>query len=349
MAAVINANDAMVERVFHALAAHRPALKAVLALGEDDLDLDRRLLADQIVRNFPWPIGVELRRLFSGGMRQPGRSRLDQLFRTIERTAQFLSFVLLAQAWKERRAGALPLSPAFIGEFTRRFETLSLGNLTWLVRELGKAMKAAGTPCFVPELPALLHEGFFAKLDLWVPERNEIGHYQINLTPEEIERRCLEYTERLGELLAELAFLCRYRLVSVREIQVRKPRFKDAVFHHRIDLLNSTDSDFKAGDVDGERFTESHAVLLLRDLKAIEEYLNLSPLIIDTHSEAIDAKEKLDIRKDIFLYTKIKGDHLMYAGTEATEKCDLRPLGNYAELLDEYRDMMASITGGGQN
>jgi hypothetical protein len=274
---------------------------------------------------------------------------LDQLFKTIERSVQFLAFVMLAQVWKERKAGKMAFASSFTHEFTRRFEQLSLGNLTWLVRELGKAMSNSQVDWFLPELKGILNDRFYASLDLWVPERNEIGHYQVNLTTEEIERRCVAYTDRLGGLLAGLAFLCKYRLVSVREIQVRKPRFKEAVFHHRIDLLNSSDSDFKASDVHGPQFTESHAVLLLHNLKAIDEYLNLSPLVIDTHSEAIDTKEKLDIRKDIFLYTKIKGDHLMYAGTEATEKCDLRALGNYTDLLDEFRDMMLAITGPGQN
>ncbi|HRH69908.1 MAG TPA: hypothetical protein PLB89_10415 [Flavobacteriales bacterium] len=346
----LSANDRMVERVFRAMTVHKPSLAAVLSMGEEDgVGIDRRMLADQIVRNFPWPIGVELRRLFSGGMRAADRRRLDQLFRTIERSTQFLAFVMLAQVWKERKAGTVQLSPGFIGEFSRRFEQLTLGNQAWLVRELGKAMHASQGAWFMPELKEVLTDKFYASLDMWVPERNEIGHYQVNLTQEEIERRCLELGERLGDILEALAFFSRYRLVSVREIQVRKPRFKDAVFHHRIDLLNSSDSDFKASDVDGIKFTESHAVLLLRNLQAIDEYLNLSPLIIDTHSEAIDAKEKLEIRKDIFLYTKIKGDHLMYTGTEATEKCDLRALGNYSDLLEEYRDMVLAITGPAQN
>jgi len=339
-----SANDSIIERVFHAMVAHKPTLAAALALGDDEHEVDRRLLADQIVRNYPWPIGVELRRLFSGSRRNADRMRLDQLFRTIERSVQFLAYVMLAQVWKARRSGAVELPNAFSGEFPRRFELISLGNLTWLVRELGKVITATDARWFLPELKEVLNNRFYASLDLWVPERNEIGHYQINLTTEEIERRCVECTDRLAELLTAIAFLCRYRLVSVREIQVRKPRFKEAVFHHRIDLLNSSDSDFKASDVDGMRFTESHAVLLLRSLKDIDEYLNLSPLIIDTHNEAIDAKEKLDIRKDIFLYSKIKGDHLMYAGTEATEKCDLRSLSNYGELLEEFRDMMAAMT-----
>ena len=343
--ATLTANDQLVDDVFQALTVHKPALTASRAVDEDDgFDVDRRILADQIVRNFPWPIGVELRRLFSAGMRVHDRGRLDQLFRTTERAMQFLAFVLLAQAWKERKTGELILPHSFTNEFQRRFEQLTLGNLAWLVRSLGKAMAQATRPWFLPELQELLTPRFYDGLDSWVPERNEIGHYQVNLTQEEIERRCVEGADRLRALLCDLAFFSRYRLVSIHAIQVRKPRFKEPVFHHRIGLLNSTDSDFKSGDVDDAHFTESNAVLLLRNLRSIHEYINLSPLIIDTHTESIDARDKMSIRKDIFLYTKIKGDHLMYTGTEATDKCDLRALNNYQDLLTDFRDMITVMS-----
>ena len=83
----------------------------------------------------------------------------------------------------------------------------------------------------------------------------------------------------------------------------------------------------------------------MKSIKTIEEYLNLSPLVIDTYSEVIDNKEKFDIKKDVFLYTKLRGDHLMYIGTEVTEKCDLRSLSNYGLLLDQFRDLIKTITG----
>jgi hypothetical protein len=34
-----------------------------------------------------------------------------------------------------------------------------------------------------------------------VPERNEVGHYQINLTQEEIQRRFVEYEEKMALIL----------------------------------------------------------------------------------------------------------------------------------------------------
>ena len=61
--------------------------------------------------------------------------------------------------------------------------------------------------------------------------------------------------------------------------------------------------------------------------------------------EVIDNKEKFDIKKDVFLYTKLRGDHMMYIGTEVTEKCDLRSLSNYNQLLEQFRDLMRTVSG----
>ena len=99
-----------------------------------------------------------------------------------------------------------------------------------------------------------------------------------------------------------------------------------------------------AREIDEKIYSESRSVLLMKTIKSIDEYLNLSPLIIDTHSEILDAKDKFDIKKDIFLYTKYKNDQLFYIGTEVTEKCDLRTLSNYETLLTEYKDLIDTIS-----
>lgn len=340
-------NEALVRAVFDGMVKHRPALGKYLISDDEDLDgpVDHRILADLIIKNFPWPIGVELRRLFSGSMRQLDRLRLDQLFKTIERTVQFVSYVMLAQVWEEKRAGRLELPDSFRNEFPRRIAVLSLGNFTWLVRTLGNLGDSGKMDWFMPEMGEVMDKKFYAALDFWVPERNEIGHYQINLTEEDIEKRCVEYEERLTQILAALSFITRYKLVTVREIRVQKEKHKHPQFAHVIDLLNSTDSDFKATELMHDVFSDSNAVLMMKDLKTPTEFLNLSPFIIDTRTETIDSKEKFSIKKDIFMYTKYSGDRLMYLGTEVTEKCDLTTLGSYPALLAQFRSALADLGG----
>jgi len=340
-------NELLIQKVFQEMLKYKPSMQKMLIIDEDEEEetLDPRLLGDMIIRNFPWPIGVELRRLFSASMRQLDRMRLDQIFKTIERSMQFISFLMICQLWKDAKEQKLTLPEGFRKEFGERIMVLSMGNYTWLIRAIGNLMQEKGIPWFIPEMGENFDKKFFAALDFWVPERNEIGHYQINLTNEEIEKRCVEYEEKLSFILEKLSFIAKYKLVSVREIKVIHPKNQEAKFNHLIDLLSSSDSGFKAQELEETKFAESSSVLLMKSLKTIDEYINLSPLVIDTNSEVIDDKEKFDIKKDIFLYTKFRGDHLMYVGTEVTEKCDLRSLHNYQNLVEQFKDMLATISG----
>lgn len=338
-------NEDLILKVFAEMVKNRPGLSKYIPEKDEDEEIDYRIIGDMVIKNFPWPVGVELRRLFSGSMRQPCKLRLDQIFKTIERSIQFVSFVMICQVWYDIKSKKVNLPAQIRGEFAARFMVLTLGNFCWLMRTLATTYNEQKLEWFLPEMNKQFDKQFFAALDFWVPERNEIGHYQINLDDREIEKRCVEYEEKLTFILQRIAFFAKYRLVSVREIKVIKPRIREAKFHHIIDLLNSSDSDFKGQEIDETKFSDSQSVLLMKSIKSFDDYLNLSPLIIDTNSETIDAKEKFDLRKDIFMYTKYRSGHLMYLGTEVTEKCDLRSLSNYNILLEEYRELMLTIGG----
>ena len=339
-------NEVLIQKVFQEMLIYKPSLqKMMIAEEEEEETLDPRMQGDIIIKNFPWPIGIELRRLFSASMRQSDRLRLDQIFKTIERTMQFISFVMICQIWKDKKEGKLEITGNLARDFQSRIVLLTLGNYAWLIRAIGNLLNEKKRKWFLPEMGENFDNEFFAALDFWVPERNEVGHYQINLKQEEIERRCVEYEEKLAYILQRIAFLCKYKLVSVREIKVNHPKNQPARFDHIVDILNSSDSDFIAREMEEEKYSESHSILLMKSLKTMDDYLNLSPLIIDTNCEIIDNKEKFDIKKDIFMYTKFRDDHLMYIGTEVTEKCDLRSLHNYQILLSQFKDMIATISG----
>jgi hypothetical protein len=335
----MNINEDLTRIVFDEMVKYKPGLAKYLEFDREEEEdvFDYRILSDLIIKNFPWPIGVELRRLFSASMRSLDRMRLDQIFRTLERTMQFLSFVMISLLWKEKQLKKIKFPEAFCKEFQSRFVMLSMGDFACLVRSISEIFEKNKLNSFIPEFNENFDKKFLAALDFWTPKRNEIGHYQINLTQEEIEKRCVEYEEKLAYILQKIAFFTKYRLVSVRKIKVNKYRDREPVFQHFINLLNSSDSDFKAEEIEVCMFSESSSILLMRTIKNMDEYINLSPLLIDTHSEVIDNKEKFSIKKDIFLYSKFKNDHLFYNGTEVTEKCDLRLLSNYNILLDEYK------------
>ncbi len=337
-------NEQLIIEVFHEMAKYKPALSKYLADDDDDdEETDPRMLADQVVKNFPWPIGIELRRLFSGSMREMNRGRLDQLFKTIERTMQFISFVMVIELYQKVEENKVAVPEGLAKEFHRRFLLLSMGSFTWAIRSIGTLFNKHELSFFMPEMGDMCNKKIFDAFDFWVPERNEIGHYQINLNDEEIERRCVEYEDKLTFILKSIAYLVKYRLVTVREIKVLKQRNRPPRFEHLIDILNSADSEFHSKEKTADVFSDSNAVLLVQNMRDLSAFLNLSPLVIDTRTEVIDSREKFNLKKDIFMYTRFSDGKIYHVGTQVTEKCDLSMLSNYSELVEEFQDLLQQI------
>ena len=174
-------NEDLILKVFAEMVKNKPSLSKYIPEKDEDEEIDYRIIGDLVIKNFPWPVGVELRRLFSGSMRQPGKLRLDQIFKTIERSMQFVSFVMVCQVWYDIISKKVTLSDQIKSEFASRFAVLTMGNFCWLIRTLATAYSDQKLEWFLPEMNEQFDKKFFAALDFWVPERNEIGHYQINL------------------------------------------------------------------------------------------------------------------------------------------------------------------------
>lgn len=336
-------NDPLVAEVFKAMAVHRPQLAAMAALDDEEGNVDVRLLGDQISRNFPLPIGIEVRRLISGGMREPERRRLDQLFRTFERSVQFVAFVMVAQLWKARMADPFPLPASFVNEFRRRAPLVSLGNLTWMVRQIARVWRSTDRQWFVTELGDLVTDRFCDELDAWVPERNAMGHYQVNLTNGEVQRRCVQANDRIVPFLAKLAFLSRYRLVSANDPRIRDRPIRPAVFDRRTEGSGTGGADPQ--DAPMRSLMNAHAVLLMRHGRNADEYVDLSPFVIDTHHDPTGEGGGTALHKDVFLFSKYRHGGVFYSGSEATERIDLRSLPGYDGLVKEFEDLMRSMCG----
>jgi hypothetical protein len=129
-------NEELIRQVFQEMLKYRPTLQKYTMLDEEDEDeeVDFRILGDQIIKNFPWPFGVELRRLFSASMRDLSRMRLDQIFKTIERTMQFVSFVMLSQLSQDVLLKKVQVPENISRDIENRLMVLSMGNFTWLIR-----------------------------------------------------------------------------------------------------------------------------------------------------------------------------------------------------------------------
>lgn len=333
-------NEKIIVSVFHELVKYKPKLAILLPDEEEEEETDLRQLAAEIIGSFPWPLGVELRRLFSAGLNELSRGRLDQILKTVERITQFISFIFLSQILEESIRRQISFPEDLQKNFVSRFSVPSLGTYIWLIQSLSKVFSTNEIEPFVPEMNVLLSKQFQKKLQPWTPIRNEISHYLVNLNDEEIQTRCYEYQEELTDLLVDLCFLAKYPLVTVTDIRVNKRKRKPVTYNHEIKILNNISSDFAGRRREYGTSSDNQSVLLVKNLKiAPEEYLSLSPFIVDTHTEILDSPEKIkNIRKDIFLYTKWERSTIHYVGTEARERSDLRSLSYYDLLVEELNE-----------
>ena len=138
---MVTTNEILIEKVFEEMLKYKPALQKMLVSEEEDETLDPRMKGDLIIKNFPWPIGIELRRLFSATMRQPDRLRLDQIFKTIERTMQFISFIMICQIWKEKKEGKLEMQLNLVKGIPGENCTFKFGKLYLAYKDFRKSYK----------------------------------------------------------------------------------------------------------------------------------------------------------------------------------------------------------------
>ncbi len=340
-------NEKMILPVFRKLVEYKPKL-AMLLPEDDDEEPEFRQLGAEIISSFPWPLGVELRRLFSVGLHEQNRGRLDQILKTVERMVQFLSFILLVQVIEARQTRQLTLPNDLTANFASRFGAPALGTYVWLIQALGSVLEDNQLAPFVPEMEIVFSKKFARKLQPWLPIRNEIAHYLVNLSDADIEARCYEYQETLTDMLLDLCFLSKYPLVTITDIHVNKRKRKPITYDHDITVLNNITSDFSGKRREYSSYSDNRSVLFVKTLKDVPaDYLNLSPFIVDTHTEILDTPEKIkNLRKDIFLYSKRDHGVIHYVGTEAREKCDLRSL-SYYDVLNEELDEYFAYFGGG--
>ena len=336
-----NINHDLIQEVFNALVKAKPSVRKYLeSMDEDDEGPDVRELADLIIRNYPWVIGVELRRLFSGSLRTLNRERLEQLLFSIHRSLQFLGFVLIIELYEKVCRKEIGLSKEFQQELKSRFVELSTADFIWVIREINKLLNSNRCERYIPEIADYLNEEFYDQLDFEMPKRGSSGEYSLDFSEGEMASQCLEYQNKLKYILTKITFITQYKLVTIKEIKVLKNRHQEALFEHWMDILSSANSEFSSKEEKFETYADSNAVLLMKSLKKPQDFLNLSPLIIDTRGEAIDSREKFNLKKDIFICAGFANNNIRYVGTEISEECDLKSLNNYQYLVNEFRAIM---------
>ncbi len=257
-----------------------------------DRELDIREARGKIIDSFPMPVGEQLRQIFEGGSKI-GVERLGQLVIAYNTIVEFLCFILLSQLWdvKYKNPGiAIPKNQLLelISFFTLNAGNYKTFNYVKLIETIAGIFKENQVKCFIEELNTSGkcipdEDGEFYKAHLFMEEM-KAELFENKVAAEEIGSFCVQAEEHLGTILAKLTFLVKYKLATIKSIEVIRRKQKKTKYRHRTVMLDKV----TLGTLDEvstfDSFTDNKSVILLKYAGDVKEYLGLSPFVIDENA-----------------------------------------------------------------
>lgn len=329
----------LIEELFRSLIPFKPSLEKFLLVDvEEGESVDQRLLAYQTIKCFPWPLGVELRRLFSASFRSVSEERFQQSLKTLRKTLRLCAFLMLAEVLELIQAkGKLEGLESKGNSLREAMERMEDQDYLFLFDLLSPALENQ-SDLFIPELSKLFDPVLKRELESWIDMLGDAEETSLEL-------RCQTVDQSLNLILKKVGFLARYRLVNISEIQVLKNKFQSAEFEHHYHFLNAVDADFKAHSEKLERFADSRSVLLMSSIRQTERFLNLSPFLVDTYDSA-KPHQQSNSKRDVFLLKQVQKGILYYEGSDLNRTEDLSAEAHYPIWIGSYNksiQLLASL------
>jgi hypothetical protein len=278
-------NTRLITVLLEALQATSESFKRNLAAKMEEDDFAERNVPQLIFDAFPTPVGVQLRRLFSG--HRLDLQRLHDLVLTYEIMIKLFCFSMLAQLWDMRIANPdLKISEegrtALNRFMTITGETAATFDYYQLILALVQIVLDNGEKPFMAECKALLTEltdGPSSTAHAFMEEMRHELRGQI--PPEEVASFCTQAEEHLAVILADLAFVVLYKPATIKAVEVKKYRNGKIQFVHTMVPLDKASVDPQLAFPPYETFTDSPSVILQKSRKMGGDYVNLTPFVID--------------------------------------------------------------------
>jgi hypothetical protein len=284
--------------LFNALAKHSDEL-GVMWEAYKRTGQQNRKVRSLIAESFPTPVGEQLRKLFAANTIDV--PRLQQLVLTYETIAELFCFTVLSQLWNAKHENpALSLTPeqaaavqrfsALAAEEQRTFDYVALTEIVAAV------FHSNAISPFIDEIATLgdgaERENFDRACRFMQEMRAELA--QGAISADEISSFCVQAEEHLGTVLSYLAFLVRYKVATIKQIEIVKSRHKPAQYHHAYMVLEGPNTGMiTENELVDDVFTDSKSVILLKNAEDAANYLSLSPFVVDQNALTGDLNSKL--------------------------------------------------------
>ncbi len=320
-----------------------------------------------IYQHYGWLIEVFLQKMGTPAGQERSLRRLSFMAETYQSTLRFLCYIQLSQIFNKLPTAKAPCIAEFIQLDANAQPRYNYLNLLLLLSEQMPADQA-----FMPEINDFVAELTDTGSNLYGAALFLEKHRELLIDdkiPEDrhLEQLLDEYLTGLVYWLRKLAFLAKYRLVSIKEISLsyRLGSPKNFVHHYgelhgAYDITLSEGADYSTQSIEGV-FTYNQSVLLFRGsnmahcldcIQNPDAYISLSPLVVDQSVFS----EKSTQTPEIFYYTGQEPggrqyqfaqykNELEYAGQRiaSNKRMAVKAQNNQQPRLDELFEQLEQV------
>jgi len=292
-------NQKLIETIANAIAPYSETINDMVESARRSGREPRlRDLRAAVVDAFPTPIGTHLRKLLL--LESAGVERLSKIVEVYAVASELLAYILLAQLWDEK----FRLPELIIPDDQRRiisaFFEMKEGD--WetydhisLVRAIGDVFAVNVILPFVTEYTALRNQ-FFAESALHQAQQflQEMKRELLgSVAADEIESFCVQAEDHLCEIFRHIGFCAKYKLATVKTIELLKRRHESPRYRHNIVVLDRVSAGVLDDVLESDEFSDNNSVVLLHSDTAVSPFLNLSPFLIDENALKEQQNSKL--------------------------------------------------------
>jgi hypothetical protein len=354
----LDVNDILIDLICEDIAKYNKDLDDELSKEELDIPSIRR----EIVDSFPTPIGEHLRKLFTRSndpskpddMEQFTIVRLEQLAMTYFTTFQFASFIMLSQLWDIRfKDAAFKIDEEYIPDLNRFFslhkQNYHTFNYAKLILAITDIFDKNKITYFIEELHRIKtvsenQQSDFYQAYIFLQELLEALD-RGEIKSEDVEGLCLDAETHLGAILREIAFLVKYKLVTIKNIELVKNRHETARFRHNQITLNRALTVANTGiaevGIEFENFTDNKSVIFIKTKEdKVDDFLNLTPFIIDENALNSDYSSKLFM----YIFQTEENYYYQFLNNPKDPPLQVSP-DNYRNVKEQFDRFKAEIFG----
>lgn len=297
-------NNDLIEVLSNEIAKYSKESRILIDAYKKSGRYDLRMLRGLVIDSFPVPIGEQLRKILTG--RDPADSdangnaaeqvqklkqRIRQLVVTYETTVQLCCFTVVSQLWDVIYANPkIKAEKETLAVLQKFFALDEPGYRTFCYIDLiAGAIRILNNHQIEPFIKEIAVLDDIMRGEQFCQSYQKLEKLRANIPADQQDAAALtalyqQTMTELGNVMQAFTFLVKYKLTTIKQIEIIKGRHKDPSFRHRQVVLDRISDGMMDDTGVYPSFTDSQSVILLENVKDVAHYLSLSPLVIDVNA-----------------------------------------------------------------